>query len=177
MIYSVTKQASPQEKNTNNMEFFTIGVYNTTEQEFFKKLTDNHIDTFCDIRQRRGVRGAKYSFVNSNRLQEILSELDIKYGHIINLAPPAEIRELQKEADLLKGELKRERQSLGQVFIVEYKDRVLDKFDFESFIEQLENIGANRVVLFCVEEKPEACHRSVVSQKLQEKYNYSVTHL
>jgi len=66
------------------MEFFTIGVYNSTEKEFFEKLLKNKVDTFCDIRQRRGVRGAKYSFVNSNRLQERLSELDIKYGYNYN---------------------------------------------------------------------------------------------
>ncbi|MBK6496895.1 MAG: hypothetical protein IPG00_01480 [Saprospiraceae bacterium] len=52
------------------MEFFTIGVYNSTEQVYFDKLTENRIDTFCDIRQRRGVRGANYAFVNRNRLQE-----------------------------------------------------------------------------------------------------------
>ena len=78
------------------MEFFTIGVYNSTEQEYFTKLTENNIDTFCDIRQRRGVRGAKYAFVNSNRLQEKLNELDIKYGHVIDLAPTTDIRDLQK---------------------------------------------------------------------------------
>ena len=88
------------------MEFFTIGVYNSTEQDFFKKLTDNRIDTFCDIRQRRAVRGSKYAFVNSIRLQNKLAELEIKYGHILQLAPPVEIRELQKQADLQKGELK-----------------------------------------------------------------------
>ena len=58
------------------MEFFTIGVYNSTEKEFFEKLTQNNIDTFCDIRQRRGVRGSKYSFVNSNRLQQRLNDGD-----------------------------------------------------------------------------------------------------
>ena len=62
-----------------SLEFFTIGVYNSTEQEFFNKLTSNEIDTFCDIRQRRGVRGAKYAFVNSNRLQNKLKELNIRY--------------------------------------------------------------------------------------------------
>jgi len=159
------------------MEFFTIGVYNSSEQEFFKKLTDNRIDTFCDIRQRRAVRGSKYAFVNSNRLQNKLAELEIKYGHIIQLAPPTEIRELQKQADLQKGELKRERQELGQVFSTEYRNRILENFDFETFVENLENIGANRVVLFCVEERPEACHRSIVSSKLKDNYHYRVTHL
>lgn len=158
------------------MKFFTIGVYNSTEQEYFKKLTDNNIDTFCDIRQRRGVRGSQYAFVNSNRLQTRLNELDIKYGHIIDLAPTTEIRELQKEVDNQQGEYKRERNKLGQVFTLAYKDRILNKFDFASFIDKLDEVGANKVVLFCVEEKPEACHRSIVTDKL-EKLGYEITHL
>ncbi len=159
------------------MEFYTIGVYNSTEKGFFEKLTKNNIDTFCDIRQRRGVRGAKYSFVNSNRLQQKLNDLEIKYGYIAELAPTSEIRELQKEIDLEKGELKRERHELGKVFIIEYKNKILNSFDFENFLEQLEFVGANRIALFCVEEFPEACHRSIVTDRLKEKYNYQVTHL
>ena len=158
------------------MKFYTIGVYNSTEQEYFKKLTDNNIDTFCDIRQRRGVRGSQYAFVNSNRLQSRLNELNIKYGHIIDLAPTTDIRELQKEVDNQQGELKRERNKLGQVFTLAYKDRILSKFDFDSFIDKLDEVGANKVVLFCVEEKPEACHRSIVTDKL-EKLGYEITHL
>jgi hypothetical protein len=29
------------------MIFYTIGVYNSTEEDFFRKLVDNGIDTFC----------------------------------------------------------------------------------------------------------------------------------
>lgn len=159
------------------MEFFTIGVYNSTEKEFFDKLLENNIDTFCDIRQRRGVRGAKYAFVNSNRLQERLNELDIKYGYVPDLAPTTEIRELQKAIDEEKGEAKRERQELGKVFVIEYKNRILKNFDFEQFFENLDQIGARRVVLFCVEEHPEACHRSIVTDKLKTQYNNKITHL
>jgi uncharacterized protein (DUF488 family) len=159
------------------MEFFTIGVYNSTESEFFYKLTQNNIDTFCDIRQRRGVRGAKYSFVNSNRLQQRLNDLEIKYGYVPDLAPTTEIRELQKEIDEEKGELKRERQELGKIFVIEYKNRILKNFDFEKFFESLDQIGASRIALFCVEEHPEACHRSIVADKLMNNYNYKITHL
>ncbi len=158
------------------MEFFTIGVYNSTEKEYFNKLTENRIDTFCDIRQRRGVRGAQYSFVNSNRLQQRLGDLDIKYGHVIDLAPTSEIRELQKEADAQQGELKRDRNKLGKVFTIAYKNKILSHFDFDSFIENLENVGASRVALFCVEEKPEACHRSIVTDRL-EQLGYKISHL
>lgn len=158
------------------MEFFTIGVYNSTEQEYFQKLIKNGIDTFCDIRQRRGVRGSQYAFVNSNRLQIKLNELNIKYGHILDLAPTLEIRELQKESDAKLGEYKRDRNKLGEVFTVVYKSRILSKFNFDNFIENLENAGAKRVVLFCVEEKHQACHRSIVSNKL-EQLGYKITHL
>jgi uncharacterized protein (DUF488 family) len=159
------------------MEFFTIGVYNSTEKEFFEKLTQNNIDTFCDIRQRRGVRGSKYSFVNSKRLQQRLNDLEIKYGYIPDLAPTTEIRELQKEIDEEKGELKRERQELGKIFVIEYKNRIIENFDFEFFFESLDQKGANRIALFCVEEHPEACHRSIVAEKLMNNYNYKINHL
>jgi hypothetical protein len=103
--------------------------------------------------------------------------LNIKYGHILDLAPTEEIRNLQKEVDAEKGELKSERKELGRTFIAEYENRVLKKFDFESFFEKLEEIGAKKVVLFCVEEIPAACHRSLVSKELEEKYGYDITHL
>ncbi|WP_278752735.1 hypothetical protein, partial [Alistipes putredinis] len=61
------------------MEFYTIGVYGSTEQSFFTKLKENGIDTFCDIRQRRGVRGKKYAYVNSTYLQNKLKEYGIKF--------------------------------------------------------------------------------------------------
>lgn len=159
------------------MEFFTIGVYNSDEQGFFDKLEKNGIDTFCDIRQRRGVRGSKYSFVNSNRLQERLAELGIKYGHVLGLAPSGEIRSLQKEADLEKGELKSERKELGEVFKKEYEKQILSNFNFDEFLDRLDSTGARKIVLFCVEESPDACHRSLVAKKLKEQFNYNITHL
>lgn len=159
------------------MEFFTIGVYNSTEQAFFEKLTRNGIDTFCDIRQRRGVRGAKYSFVNSKRLQEGLRGLDIKYVYIRELAPTAEVREFQKRSDSDNRELKKERQTLAEDFVREYENIILNHFDFDGLFENVRRIGARRVVLFCVEETATACHRSIVADKLSSDFNCRVTHL
>ena len=48
---------------------YTIGVYGSSEKEFFQKLADHGIDSFCDIRLRRAVRGSQYAFANSQRLQ------------------------------------------------------------------------------------------------------------
>lgn len=159
------------------MKIFTIGVYNSTELQFFKKLSENNIDTFCDIRQRRGVRGREYAFVNSIYLQQKLEKMGIKYAHILSLAPTTEIREKQKIEDAKLGEHKRDRNKLGKVFSDEYKKNIISKFDFDSFVEQLENIGAENVVFLCVEEKASACHRSIVAEEMKKRYNYEITHL
>ena len=159
------------------MNFFTIGVYNSTEKEFFDKLLYNNIDTFCDIRQRRGVRGSKYSFVNSKKLQNKLQDLEIKYFHYLDLAPTKEIRKLQKLADLNNQELKRDRETLGQVFINEYKNHVVKQFNFIEFLDDLKNSNSNNIVLFCVEESHKACHRSIVAEKLRNDFNYNIKNI
>lgn len=158
------------------MKIYTIGVYNSTEQQFFNKLIDNQINMFCDIRQRRGVRGRDYAFVNSLYLQEKLSKMSIKYKHIIELAPTSEIREKQKLADIIKGEHKKDRTRLGITFIQEYQKHIKN-YNFDTLISSLNNIGADRVVFFCVEEYASACHRSIVAEELHRKYNFEVIHL
>jgi len=159
------------------MQFFTIGVYNSTEDGFFNKLSKYKIDAFCDIRQRRGVRGNKYAFVNSKRLQKKLSASGILYQHITALAPTREIRDLQKQTDLKNHVLKSDRKVLGNTFSTEYRNKILNKFDFDSFFRNLEVLKATNIVLFCVEEFPEACHRSLVSEKLKNDFQFTITNI
>ena len=158
------------------MKIYTIGVYGSTEQQFFDKLSKNNIDTFCDIRQRRGVRGSEYAFVNSKYLQAKLAEMDIRYGHIIGLAPTSEIREKQKAEDLANGERKRDRTQLGSTFIREYKKHIED-YNFDALVSYLDEIGASQVVFFCVEQYASACHRSIVAEELKQRYNFEIEHL
>ena len=158
------------------MEVFTLGVYNSTEQQFFGKLAENHIDTFCDIRQRRGVRGSQYAFVNSKRLQSRLAEMNIRYTYLKDLSPTKEIREKQWEADKLNGIQKKDRMRLGEVFVNGYKEHVKD-YDFRALVEMLTEMDAQRVVLFCVEESPYACHRSIVADKLHNLFGFKITNL
>ena len=158
------------------MIFYTIGVYNLTEELFFEKLTSNNIDVFCDIRQRRGVRGAKYKFVNSIWLQKKLNDLNIKYLYIKELAPTVDIRNIQKTIDKTVFESKHDRNKLGDAFIEKYKEIVIDNYDFDFFINELKINNAEKVVLFCVEENPNACHRSIVSEELSKK-GYEIRNL
>lgn len=158
------------------MQFFTIGVFNSGKEEYFRKLTENKIDLFCDIRQRRGVRGTEYMFVNSNRLQQSLKDLGIAYQHVSGLTPTDEIRQKQLHEDKLQHMGIRSRETVGETFRKEYTKQILDKFDLNQFIEEIQKAGYKRIVFFCVEEKPEACHRSLVAERLREK-GYKVNHL
>jgi len=151
-------------------EIYTIGVYGLSEKEFFQKIIDNNIDTFCDIRLRRAVRGAQYAFANSQRLQNKLGDLSITYLHETGLAPTTEIIKLQDKFDKEHKIQRRKREELTDVFKTAYSNRILSKFDIRQFIKGLENSGTKKLVLFCVERSPNACHRSLVTDKLKETF-------
>ena len=159
------------------MKFYTIGVYGKTEADFFTALCNKKIDLFCDIRQRRGVRGKKYSFVNSLRLQKKLKELNIEYLHIKDLAPTKEIREAQKEEDNRKNILKKDRTQLGEKFVTEYNKQIIELFDFEELFEYFTKNNLKKIVFFCVEEEVGACHRSLVASKIIKIYSQEIEDL
>lgn len=156
---------------------YTIGVYESSEDSFFKLLIDNNIDTFCDIRQRRGVRGSKYKYVNSTYLQNKLALLGIKYRYIRDLAPTNEIRQMQKDSDKINHIDKKSRTELGMVFKNEYIKQILNNFDIESLVSNLQVAGSRRIVFFCVEKSAFACHRSIVAARIANKYGFKVYHL
>jgi len=157
-------------------KLFTIGVYGTTEDEFFNALVKHKIDTFCDIRLRRGMRGSKYAFVNSSYLQTKLAGLEIQYFYFKDLAPSKATREKQKLEDEKKNIKKRERQTLGSDFVQAYEVENLSNFDSTEFLQQLGK-DSERIVLFCVEKDPDACHRSLLAKHLVKELNIEVEHL
>jgi uncharacterized protein (DUF488 family) len=154
----------------------TIGVYGFDQETFFKALLDAKVDTFCDIRMRRGMRGSTYAFVNSSSLQKRLCDLGIRYLHLKSLAPNREIRVKQKEEDVILGIAKRTRTTLGQTFIEAYENKCLSDFNTKKFIEQL---GQNAQVIsfFCVEREPEACHRSLAAKRIARDLVLQVEHI
>src|SRR5437588_11933269 len=106
------------------MRIITSGVYGFSEEVFFQKLQQAGVDTFCDIRWRRGVRGREYAFANSRRLQKRLAELGIRYLHCRELAPSPALRKRQTAADTAAGIEKRKRTSLGEAFIAGYREAI-----------------------------------------------------
>lgn len=147
------------------MELFTIGGYGHSEISFFDALRKNSIDLFIDIRQRRGMRGSKYSFLNATKLQQKLGEIGVSYIFLKELAPTTEVRTVQHNADELSRQTKSGRVALSDAFIIAYKSFVLDRLSIDQLIAKVS--GFERICFFCVESGHRACHRSIVSDWLE----------
>ena len=158
------------------LEFVTIGVYGWDAERFFAALRAAEVDTFCDIRARRGVRGAEYAFANSARLQDRLAEMGIRYIHRRDLAPSKEVRGRQYAADRAAHTAKRQRAALSPAFAEAYLRERLCDFDSAAFISDLGE-QAHIVALFCVEGEPAACHRSLLADRLAKDLGLPVRHL
>ncbi len=156
-------------------EFVTIGVYGWDAETFFRALQDAQVDTLCDIRRRRGVRGSEYAFANSQRLQVRLAELGIAYVHRLDLAPGDATRQAQYAVDAASKTAKRQRQVISPAFADAYRQECLAGFDSQQFVADL---GEARVVaLLCVERDAAACHRSLLSDQLAHDLDAPVIHL
>lgn len=164
------------EHQARGRRIITIGVYGYTEEEFFTALQSARVDLLCDIRRRRGVRGAQYAFANSRRLQDRLAGLGIAYIHSKELAPSQATRLAQYRADSEKRIGKRDRTALDPEFIAGYRRERLSEFSASDFLDSLP-VEANTIALFCVERAPEACHRSLVAEALAAESDMEVLHL
>ena len=157
-------------------DFVSIGVYGWEAGHFFAALTREHVDAFCDLRARRGVRGPEYSFANSVRLQERLAELGIRYLHYPELAPSAATRALQHAADEASDTARRKRALLSPAFVEAYRKERLAEFDSDAFLASL-GPETRIAALFCVEREAAACHRSLLAERLVRDAGVRVNHV
>lgn len=121
------------------------------------------------MRQRRGVRGSEYAWANARRLQAALDEAGVGYEHRPDLAPTTELRQLQYAEDARAGVGKRSRDLLAPEYVGRYTTEILDRVELEP----------PRVpsALLCVERDPEACHRSLIAERLAAEHGLPVDHL
>ncbi|MEA2150415.1 MAG: hypothetical protein QOD69_2245 [Solirubrobacteraceae bacterium] len=153
----------------------TIGVYEFDLPSFLAALRAADVRLLVDVRQRRGVRGARYAWANARRLQAALAEAGVAYSHHVELAPTTELRHLQYAADDRRGEGKRSRTVLDPAYVEGYVSQILDRADLDALVAEMPDDGAT--ALFCVEADPEACHRSLLAQRLAERYGLDVAHV
>jgi uncharacterized protein (DUF488 family) len=152
----------------------TIGVYGWTLDSFLDALRVVNAGVVLDVRQRRGVRGSEYAWANSARLQKALAEADVEYRHHPELAPTTELRKLQYAVDEERGVGKRSRDELAPEYRRRYVAEILDRADLAAVLDGLPADAA--AVLLCVERDPEACHRSLIAERLAAQ-GRSVFHL
>ena len=152
----------------------TIGVYGFDRDSFLDALGGAGVDLLLDVRQRRGVRGSEYAWANAQRLQDALAGAGIAYSHLKELAPTTEMRELQYREDEKKGEGKRSRSVLAPAYVETYTAEILDQVDLAPVVSW---IGRKSAALLCVERDPEACHRSLVAERLRDEFGFEVEHL
>ena len=157
------------------MRVATVGVYGFTAEEFLSALREAGVRRLLDVRQRRGVRGPEYAWANAKRLQAALEEAGIEYRHHPELAPTTELRKVQYAEDGRQGVGKRSRSELAPAYTERYTAEILDKADLGPVVDELPADGA--AALFCVERDPEACHRSLIADRLAAEHGAAVTHL
>jgi uncharacterized protein (DUF488 family) len=153
----------------------TIGVYGFTLDAFLSTLREADSRQVLDVRQRRGVRGSEYAWANAKRLQAALAEAGIEYRHHKELAPTTELRQLQYREDARQGVGKRSRAELAPEYVTRYTREILDRVDLAPIVEEMPAPGA--AALMCVERDPEACHRSLVAERMAAQFGVTVVHL
>jgi uncharacterized protein (DUF488 family) len=153
----------------------TIGVYGWAFDDFLDALHDTDVRVVFDVRQRRGVRGREYAWANSLRLQAALSRAGIGYRHHPELAPTTELRQLQYDEDSRAGVGKRNRVELSPGYRERYLREILARVDPGELIAELPPEGAG--ALMCVERDPEACHRSLIAERLAAEHGVSIVHI
>jgi uncharacterized protein (DUF488 family) len=150
----------------------TIGVYGFDGERFVETLEDAGVTLVVDVRQRRGVRGSEYAWANSLRLQAALAAAEIDYRHLPALAPTTELRALQYREDARVGVGKRSRIELAAEYRERYTREILDRVDLGEIVAGLPRDGL--AALLCVERDPQACHRSLVAERLAREHGASV---
>jgi uncharacterized protein (DUF488 family) len=150
-------------------------VYGFTLDAFLSALQGADVRVLLDVRQRRGVRGREYAWANAKRLQAALEEAGIEYQHHPELAPTTELRQVQYAEDDRQGVGKRSRKELAPAYRDGYIAEILNRADLSEVVASLPADGAG--ALFCVERDPEACHRSLVAERLASKYDVQTVHL
>jgi uncharacterized protein (DUF488 family) len=153
----------------------TIGVYGFDRESFLLRLREVDVRLLLDVRQRRGVRGPEYAWANSRRLQAALADAGIAYEHHPELAPTTELRQLQYAEDARQRVGKRSRRELAAEYTRRYTTEILDRADLTSIVSALPSSGT--AALLCVERDPEACHRSLIAQRLTEQHHVMIEHL
>lgn len=141
------------------MNVFTIGFTQTTAERFFKRLRDAKIQRLIDVRLNNTSQLA--GFAKAKDLDFFLRELvGAEYVHEPLLAPTQDMLDAFKK--------------LGGNW-TEYEKQFLDLMDRRKIDERLEPILFSASCLLCSEAKPHHCHRRLVVEFLNDRWDHKIT--
>ena len=143
------------------IEIFTIGFTKTTAQNFFARLKKSGARKVVDVRLNNVSQLA--GFAKRDDLAFFAEELcSAKYQHMPELAPTKPMLDDFKKN---KGPWE------------EYEKRFLDLMA-QRKIEEIDRENLDDGCLLCSEDKPHHCHRRLVAEYLQEKWDdVEIVHL
>ncbi|MCY3627502.1 MAG: DUF488 domain-containing protein [Gammaproteobacteria bacterium] len=134
---------------------FTIGYQERSLEEYVNRLIKNNIKLLFDVRQNPISR--KYGF-SKKVLSNVCSRLGIEYQHL---------RELGIEAHLRDGI--HEKQTYATVF-EHYRNVTLPEKQNKIQLINEQLFKGNRIAFTCFERNHEQCHRSVLSEYIEDNF-------
>jgi len=144
------------------MKIFTIGFTKKSAETFFERLTSAGVKRLLDIRLNNVSQLAGFTKRDDLRyFTKAICHLD--YEHILDLAPTQDILDAYKKEG-------------GDWGL--YERRFLELMKARKVEQIVPREKLDGGCLLCSEEKPQHCHRRLVSEYLKEKWgNVEIEHL
>ena len=142
----------------NELNLFTIGFTKKSAQTFFSLLNSTSAKTLIDVRLNNISQLA--GFAKSKDLSYFLGEIcQMNYIHIPELAPTKDILDEYKKDG---GDWEK------------YEDKFLTLLDRRAVERDLEIAVLNDSCLLCSEHEPHFCHRRLVAEYLNQKWDCEI---
>ena len=147
-----------------NIEIYTIGFAKKTAKDFFERLKQSGAKRVVDVRLNNMSQLAGFS--KKNDLVFFLKQLaNMDYVHILDMAPTKDILDEYKK-------------NKGDWNI--YEDKFIKLMEQRRIEDQDIKTTLHQGCLLCSEHEPEYCHRRLVVEYLEKKWDketIKVTHL
>lgn len=145
--------------SSDSIEIFTIGFTKTTAEDFFERLMRASVRRVIDVRLNNVSQLS--GFAKGKDIGYFLRKIgDIDYYHEPLLAPTDEILTAFKK---MKGPWS------------VYERKFLDLMDARKIDEKLSPDFLDDGCLLCSEDKPHHCHRRLVAEYLNDRWDKNIT--
>lgn len=131
---------------------YTIGYEGLSVHDFLELLSDADIDLLIDVRDLPLSRKPGFS---KRSLADHLHTRHIEYRHIRDLGAPKQIRHVLRES----GD--------WETYRCSFENLVLDRQE-ELLADVADLARDHRAALMCFERDPAHCHRSLISERMQQ---------